>query len=76
MRRAHARPGAAGDGFPQEPDRPGRLFLWAPWARSKSFFATLEGELLARRRFVTQAEPRLVVFDYDEGWYHPATLGM
>jgi hypothetical protein len=32
--------------------------------------------LLARRRFVTQAEPRLVVFDYDEGWYHPATLDM
>jgi putative transposase len=36
-----------------------------------SFFATLECELLDRRRFVTHAEARLAVFDYIEGWYNP-----
>jgi len=37
-------------------------------ALCESFFATLECELLDRRRFVTQAQARLAVFDYIEGW--------
>ncbi len=37
-------------------------------ALCESFFATLERELLDRRRFVTPAEARLAVFDYIEGW--------
>ena len=38
----------------------------------ESFFATLECELLARRRFTSQAEARMAVFSYIEGWYNPA----
>jgi len=34
------------------------------------FFATLECELLGRQRFRTQAEARLAVFDFIEGWYN------
>ena len=41
-------------------------------AMCESFFATLECELLARRRFVSQAEARMAVFSYIEGWYNPA----
>ena len=37
----------------------------------ESFFATLECELLDRHRFQTQAEARLAVFEYLEGWYNP-----
>jgi putative transposase len=40
-------------------------------AMAESFFATLECELLARRRFRTQAEARVAVFRYIEGWYNP-----
>ncbi len=40
-------------------------------ALCESFFATLETELLDRRRFPTQAEARLAVFDFIEGWYNP-----
>ncbi len=40
-------------------------------AMAESFFATLECELLARRRFHTQAEARVAVFRYIEGWYNP-----
>ena len=40
-------------------------------AMCESFFATLECELLDRRSFATQAEARLGVFDYIEGWYNP-----
>ena len=40
-------------------------------AMAESFFATLECELLARRRFRTQAEARIAVFRYIEGWYNP-----
>ena len=40
-------------------------------ALCESFFATLECELLDRRRFATQLEARLAVFDYLEGWYNP-----
>jgi putative transposase len=40
-------------------------------AMAESFFATLECELLARRRFKTQAEARMAIFDFIEGWYNP-----
>lgn len=40
-------------------------------AMCESFFATLECELLDRRPFRTQAEARLAVFDFIEGWYNP-----
>ena len=41
-------------------------------AMCESFFATLECELLDRRRFKTQAEARLAVFEFIEGFYNPA----
>jgi putative transposase len=41
-------------------------------AMCESFFATLECELLARRRLTSQAEARMAVFSYIEGWYNPA----
>ena len=40
-------------------------------ALAESFFATLECELRNRRRFQTQAEARMAVFEYIEGWYNP-----
>jgi putative transposase len=40
-------------------------------ALCESFFATLECELLARRRFATQVEARLAIFEFIEGWYNP-----
>ena len=40
-------------------------------AMCESFFATLECELLARRKFQTKAEARMVVFEFIEGWYNP-----
>jgi putative transposase len=40
-------------------------------AMAESFFATLECELLDRRRFRSQAEARRAVFDFIEGWYNP-----
>ena len=40
-------------------------------AMAESFFATLECELLDRRRFRTQAEAKMAVFDWIEGWYNP-----
>ena len=41
-------------------------------AMCESFFATLECELLARHRFTSQAEARMAIFSYIEGWYNPA----
>lgn len=41
-------------------------------AMCESFFATLECELLARRRFGSQAEARMTIFRFIEGWYNPA----
>ena len=38
---------------------------------AESFFATLECELLDRRRFKTQAEARIAVFEFIEGFYNP-----
>ena len=40
-------------------------------AMCESFFATLECELLDRKRFRTQAEARMAVFEFLEGWYNP-----
>lgn len=40
-------------------------------AMCESFFATLECELLDRRRFRTPAEARRAVFQFIEGWYNP-----
>jgi len=39
-------------------------------AMCESFFATLECELLARRKFKTPAEARLATFEFVEGWYN------
>ncbi len=40
-------------------------------AMCESFFATLECELLARCRLKTQAEARMAIFEFIEGWYNP-----
>ena len=40
-------------------------------ALCESFFASLECELLQKRRFQTQAEARMAIFDYIEAWYNP-----
>ena len=40
-------------------------------ALCESFFATLECELLERRRFRSQAEARMDIFDFIEGFYNP-----
>ena len=40
-------------------------------AMAESFFATLECELLDRRRFKTQTEARMAVFTFIEGFYNP-----
>ncbi len=40
-------------------------------AMAESFFATLEREVLSRRRFQSQADARLAVFQWLEGWYNP-----
>jgi putative transposase len=41
-------------------------------AMCESFFATLECELLQRRKFATKAEARMAVFTFIEGWYNPS----
>jgi putative transposase len=38
---------------------------------AESFFASLERELLNRRRFKSQAEAKMAVFEWIEGWYNP-----
>jgi putative transposase len=40
-------------------------------AMAESFFATLEREVLNRRRFKTQAEAKMALFEWIEGWYNP-----
>ena len=44
--------------------------------RSERYFATLERELLERRRFASQVEARMACFSFIEGFYnpHPAAL--
>ena len=39
-------------------------------AMAESFFATLECELIDRRSFRTQAEARMAIFQFLEGWYN------
>ncbi len=41
-------------------------------AMCESFFATLECELLDRRKFKTRAEARIACFEFIEGWYNPS----
>lgn len=43
-------------------------------AMCESFFATLECELLDRRRFASQAEARMACFAFIEGFYNPVRL--
>jgi putative transposase len=38
---------------------------------AESFFVTLEREVLSRRRFKSQAEAKMAIFDWFEGWYNP-----
>ena len=40
-------------------------------AMCESFFATIECELLDRRRFKSQADARMAIFEFIEGWYNP-----
>ena len=40
-------------------------------ALCESFFATLECELLDRRKFQTQTQARMAVFEFIEGFYNP-----
>ena len=40
-------------------------------AMAESFFATLECELIDRRRFRGRSEATMAVFGYIEGWYNP-----
>ncbi|EAR23284.1 Integrase, catalytic domain [Nitrococcus mobilis Nb-231] len=40
-------------------------------AMAESLFATLECELLDRRRFRNPSEARRAVFRFIEGWYNP-----
>jgi putative transposase len=41
-------------------------------AMCESFFATLECELLQRKKFQTKAEARMAIFVFIEGWYNPS----
>jgi putative transposase len=38
---------------------------------AESFFATLEREVINRRSFRSQAEARMAIFTWLEGWYKP-----
>jgi putative transposase len=40
-------------------------------AMAESFFASLERELLNRRHFKSQAEAKMAIFEWIEGWYNP-----
>ena len=40
-------------------------------AMAESFFASLEREVLNRRRFKNQAEAKMAIFEWIEGWYNP-----
>jgi putative transposase len=40
-------------------------------AMGESFFATLECELLDRRKFQSKAKARMAIFEFIEGWYNP-----
>ena len=40
-------------------------------AMAESLFVTLECEFIDRRSFRTQAEARMAIFEFIEGWYNP-----
>jgi len=40
-------------------------------AMAESFFATLEREVIDRRKFKSQAEAKMAIFTWLEGWYNP-----
>jgi putative transposase len=40
-------------------------------AMAESFFASLEREVLSRRRFKSQVEAKMAIFEWIEGWYNP-----
>ena len=40
-------------------------------AMCESFFATLECELIERRRFANRVEAKMAVFRFIESWYNP-----
>jgi putative transposase len=40
-------------------------------AMAESFFASLEREVLSRRHFKSQAEAKIAIFEWIEGWYNP-----
>ena len=40
-------------------------------AMAESFFATLEREVINRRRFKSQVQARMAIFQWLEGWYNP-----
>jgi putative transposase len=40
-------------------------------AMAESFFATLEREVINRRRFRSPAEAKMAIFKWLEGWYNP-----
>ena len=42
-----------------------------PMPNCDSSFATLERELLDRRKFQTKAEARMAIFEFIEGWHNP-----
>src|SRR5437870_1140235 len=43
-------------------------------AMGESFFATLECEVLERRRFTSKIEAKMACFSFIEGWYNPMRL--
>ena len=43
-------------------------------AMCESFFATLEYELLERRRFTSRIEAKMACFSFIEGWDNPVRL--
>jgi putative transposase len=40
-------------------------------ARAEGVSSTYESEALDRRRFKSQAEARMAMFEWIEGWYNP-----
>jgi putative transposase len=42
------------------------------WGSTPFSFATLECELLDRRKLKTKAEARVACFEFIEGWYNPS----
>lgn len=69
---ARRRPRRLSRGVPQGPGTSCATFA-CPQPHACRFvdFATLECEFIERSRFRTQAEARLAVFEYLEGWYNP-----